>query len=74
MKKTGLLICVGLLLAGCASTNGQLTSLVPVCDALVGPIHYSSTTNKNGRFAGANLVPDLKTRNRVGINLKCPGY
>ena len=56
-------------------TGGTLTSnLKPVCDALIGPIHYSSSNPKSRRYAAQDLAPDLASRNRVGSDLDCPAY
>lgn len=60
-------------LVGCV-TDGTVQTLKPICDALIGPIHYSSTTNKYQRYAGKQLASDLAERNRVGVNLGCPAY
>lgn len=62
------------LLTGCATVPGPTASRTPVCDALVGPIKYNSTTRTSARFAGPALAPDLNQRNQVGINLRCPKY
>jgi hypothetical protein len=66
-----------LLLAGCV--EGSLdklkgTSTAPVCVALIGPIKYNSVDLKSARHAGPKLAPDLKRRNQVGSNLRCPQY
>lgn len=64
-----------LLLAGCATgRNLKVDSNGPVCDALVGPILYTSTKKDSRRFAGVDLAAELAKRNRVGTNLKCPQY
>lgn len=63
-----------LLLAGCATTGLKVDSNGPVCDALVGPIRYTSVQKASRRFAGADLAAELAKRNRVGTNLKCPQY
>lgn len=65
-----------LVLGGCATTGTLVPSQTkaPVCEALVGPIKYNSTTKTSRRFAGPDLAPDLAVRNRVGKNLRCPAY
>lgn len=65
------LLVVCTLLAGCETTGSTPRS---VCDALVGPIKYTSENAKSARFAGPGLAPDLAVRNRVGVNLKCKAY
>jgi len=65
---------VALALAGCVTTQGAVTTPTPVCNALVGPIKYSSQNKKSLRYAGPKLAPDLAVRNRVGVNLRCPAY
>ena len=62
-------------LASCAGgPKPSLDQIKPVCDALIGPIKYNSTTQTSKRFAGSALVPDLKQRNQVGEWLGCPAY
>jgi hypothetical protein len=65
---------LALALGGCASSNLSVTTLEPVCDALIGPIHYSSKNKSSPRYAAPQLAPDLAERNRVGLNLNCPSY
>lgn len=64
---------LALLLAGC-QTDGQVSAIKPICDAMIGPILYNSTNPKSRRHAGPDLAPDLKQRNQVGQNLNCPQY
>ena len=68
-----LILILPLALAGCI-TNGSTQSLKPVCDAIIGPIQYSSHNKQSARYAGPELAPDLAKRNRVGVNLACPAY
>lgn len=70
------LLCFLLLLAGCAHQPEPLrpARTLPVCDALIGPIKYNSTNPRSRRHAGPDLAPDLKRRNQVGTNLRCPAY
>lgn len=60
-----------LALAGCETTGGGTDV---VCQALIGPIKYTSTNRSSARFAGSALAPDLAVRNRVGTNLRCKEY
>lgn len=62
---------VAMLLGGCVTSGSTPTA---VCDALVGPIRYTSTNKASARYAGKALAPDLAVRNRVGMNLKCKAY
>lgn len=62
-----------LALGGCV-TDGTVTGTKPICDALLGPIRYTSTNKASLRFAGKTLVVDLKMRNQVGQRLNCPGF
>ena len=63
------------LLTGCQTTApGRTIKPQPVCEALVGPIKYNSKDAKSRRHAGPDLAADLRVRNRVGVNLKCPAY
>lgn len=74
MKKLIVLLCLGL---GACASPGQIFSLSPVCDAVsagIGPIKYNSTKVSSRRYAGPDLAPDLRVKNRVGTNLKCSGY
>lgn len=70
------LMILALGLVGCSTTGDKLktTSSVPVCTALIGPIQYNSQKPASRRFAGPDLAPDLKRRNQVGQNLRCPAY
>ena len=70
------ILFAALFLAGCAGDMDKLrsTSAAPACKALIGPIKYNSTKPKSGRFAGPQLAPDLKQRNQVGQQLRCPQY
>lgn len=65
-----------LLLVGCVTTSSPppSTRVTPVCTALLGPIQYNSQNPKSRRHAGPDLAPDLKRRNQVGQNLRCPAY
>jgi hypothetical protein len=74
MRTFLLLLPLGLLLGGCATTDGALSIMAPVCQALIGPIHYTSHNAKSPRYAAAALAPDLAARNSVGERLHCPGY
>ena len=67
-------LLVALALGGCATTDGTVQGLAPVCDALVGPIRYNSTKVSSPRHAGPELAKDLKQRNQVGERLGCPEY
>lgn len=71
-------LIIGSSLAGCARlerpTLGTVPTNNPVCEALVGPIHYNSSNKRSLRYAGKDLAPDLAVRNRVGENLHCPAY
>lgn len=62
------------LLGGCAHAPKGATSLKSVCNALIGPIEYNSTNKESGRHAGPILALDLKARNQVGQELRCPQY
>lgn len=77
-RLVGVLLAVlvaAVLLSGCArSSHPSVEQVTPVCDALVGPIHYNSTNLNSRRHAGPDLAPDLAQRNRVGMNLRCPKY
>lgn len=68
-----LALALALCLTGCI-TDGSTQSLKPVCEALVGPIHYTSSNIKKPDYAGPSLAPQLAVRNNVGQNLDCPGY
>jgi len=61
-------------LTGCATPGTKIGRIEPVCDALVGPIRYSSQNPKSPRYAANHLAPDLAVRNRVGQGLGCPQY
>lgn len=63
-----------LALGGCVTTSGQVESIKPICDALIGPIKYNSAHLASLRHAGPALAPDLKKRNQVGRKLGCPAY
>lgn len=65
-----------LALGGCASMGPREkpTSYQPVCEALVGPLRYTSKTKESRRYAGPDLAADLAVRNRVGKRLRCPAY
>lgn len=66
---------VALLLAACEPTPQQIAlHRTPICDALIGPIRYSSTNKQSNRYAAAVLALDLKQRNQVGEYLRCPAY
>lgn len=67
------LVLTLVLLSGCTTLAATQTT-GPVCEALVGPIKYTSATKTSRRFAGPDLAPDLAVRNRVGKNLRCPAY
>lgn len=70
-----LIIASSILLAACGTTNGTgIGKIKPVCDALIGPIHYDSRDPRNARYAGRALAPDLAARNKVGAGLGCPAY
>lgn len=62
-----------ILLCGCAPM-GSVESFKPVCDALIGPISYSSTNKASQSYAAPKLAPQLKRRNQVGQKLNCPLY
>jgi hypothetical protein len=68
------MLLIGIFCAGCATTSASLSSLQPVCAALVGPIRYNSAKQSSDRYAGKALVPDLAQRNHIGVNLGCPAY
>lgn len=61
------------MLGGCQTTTGT-ASLRSVCSALIGPIQYNSANEKSRRHAGVDLALDLKARNQVGTELRCPQY
>lgn len=61
-----------LMLTGCVTTGSP--SLKAVCDAMIGPIRYNTTVAKSPRHAGPVLALDLKERNQVGRELRCPNY
>ena len=67
-------LLIALALGGCTTLQGQVESLAPVCDALIGPIKYNSTKAASPRHAGTELAKDLKQRNQVGERLGCPAY
>lgn len=72
-----LLILPALLaLAGCVTTGNELrpTDKSAVCRALVDPIKYNSRNPKSRRYAGDLLALDLKQRNQIGQNLRCPQF
>lgn len=69
------ILALALTLGACA--HGKRldgTSKKVVCEAMVGPIHYNSKNRKSAFYAGPRLAPQLRVRNRVGINLGCPEY
>lgn len=47
---------------------------VAICKALVGPIKYTTETKTSKRYAGVLLGLDLKQRNQIGTELRCPQY
>ncbi len=63
-----------LLLAACQTDGVGPKALSPVCDALIGPIKYTSTNKASRRYAGPDLAPDLKKRNQVGQGLHCKAF
>lgn len=68
---------LGLLLvapAGCDPNALAPNQRAAICDALVGPIKYSSTNRASLRYAARLLVPDLKQRNQIGQRIGCPQY
>lgn len=67
-------VLLALALCGCATTDGTVQGLAPICDALIGPIKYNSTKVTSARHAGPDLAKDLKQRNQVGQRLGCPAY
>lgn len=69
-----LILIAALALGGCATTEGTVQGLAPICDALIGPIKYNSTKITSARHAGPELAKDLKQRNQVGERLGCPAY
>ena len=72
-----LALCAALALAGCETDGVKPETLQPICEALIGPIHYSThpqTEAARRRYAGPDLAPELKKRNDVGVNLRCPAY
>lgn len=74
MRNFLFLVPVAILLGGCpAHDPGLVTTLEPVCDALIGPIPYSKKP-ESPRHAGPALRPDLAKRNQVGVQLNCPAY
>ena len=67
---------LALLLAGCGA-KGLTTSMLPVCDALLGPIKTNSAKPSSKRYlppSSTDLRADIKARNQVGTNLNCPAY
>jgi hypothetical protein len=70
-----LVIACALALAGCQTDGvGVITTLTPVCDALIGPIPYNTYKKTSPRYAGPALAVDLQQRNQVGQRLNCPQY
>jgi predicted small secreted protein len=75
------IILVAFLLAGCVTTSGQ-GDVSNVCEALGanadangnGAIKYNSHKVSSPRHAGPALAPDMATRNKIGIQLHCPGF
>lgn len=69
------LLVLGYALGGCAHVPPPPTEdASPICDALIGPIRYSSTNKASRRYAAPDLAPELKERNQVGVQLHCPQY
>ena len=68
-------LCLFASLAGCV-TDGlmPLTTLTPICSALVGPIKYNTFKKLSLRYAGRVLAGDLHQRNEIGQRLGCPQY
>lgn len=68
-----IILILALGLTGCQTISGS-PSLRAVCTGLIGPIHYNSTKLTSRRHAGPDLALDLKERNQVGRELRCPNY
>lgn len=71
-----LLTLVAMALGGCVTTgnSGATVSLKPVCEALGPPHEYNSRNKDSAYHAGPKVSPRLARDNRVGTNLRCPGY
>lgn len=67
-------LSVALVLASCATTEGLVDSLQPVCKAIGEPFVYNPNNKNSPYHAGSILVRRLAKQNRVGINLACPAY
>lgn len=74
MKAVVPLMLAGLLLAGCDAHDLPPSSIAPICEALIGPIKYTSTNKVSQRYVAALLAMDLKQRNQIGQRLGCPQY
>lgn len=68
------LLLVSVLISGCVTDGTTPASIVPICNALIGPIKYNTYNKNSARYAALQLAPDLKRRNQVGQQLGCPSY
>ena len=76
-----ILVLCGIALSGCSTVPkvSSTVSLKPVCTALGPPHvynrHYLGKTGKpSPYYAASKVAPRLHRDNRVGTNLRCPGY
>ena len=60
--------------ASCTPEDLTPAQTTAICEALIGPIHYTTYDPKSGRYSGHILALDLKQRNQVGQALHCPQY
>ena len=74
-NKSVIVILLGsLLLTGCASKEGLIQSLTPVCTALGAPLKYNPNNKNSPVHAGPALAKQIDQRDDVAENLHCPGY
>ncbi len=69
-----IIAATALLLAGCDPKALPPSSIAPICAALIGPIHYNSSSPMSKRYAAYLLALDIHQRNEVGVRLGCPQY
>ena len=71
------ILCLCVSLGGCL-TDGigmmPVTTLTPICSALVGPLKYNTFKKLSLRYAGRVLAVDLHQRNEIGQRLGCPQF
>ena len=62
-------------LGGCV-TDGlmPISTMTPICSALVGPLKYNTFKKLSLRYAGRVLAGDLHQRNEIGQRLGCPNF